>query len=152
MHLHACSVEQLGRPRPPRLLVTRRATWACTPARPSKNESGSRFRIVSILTTATQLAFVSEVCDPAMEGTERAASVAHLLPSGVSADAVGSAELGRDVFAHQVGAFLGRSPNADELDAAATAGDGCQRALCTAEELARVACFSVLSSSELLFY
>ncbi|WP_230467280.1 DUF1549 domain-containing protein [Lujinxingia vulgaris] len=115
------------------------------------NEVGGRFKIVSILTTSTQLNFVNQVCNPAMaEG--RGAAIEKLLPAGVHPDAAVTPQLATDIVEHQVATFFGRPLTDDEREMAATHGDTCERARCRAAEFARPGCFALLSSSEMLFY
>ncbi|MFW6057990.1 MAG: hypothetical protein ACOC9W_03955, partial [Persicimonas sp.] len=116
-----------------------------------RNESASRFRIVSILTTSQQLNFVNEVCDPALE-SGGAAPTERLLPDGIGPDGAVDADLATDIVTHQTRRFYSREPTDAELEDARSHGEACQREVCTAEEFARPACFALLSSSEMLFY
>lgn len=112
------------------------------------NSAGSRFKIVSILTTAQQLNFVNEVCDPAFEGG--GASVQRLLPGGIEADATLTEDLGETIYQHQLGLFHSRVMTGEERDMARTYASECTG--CTAAQFARPACFAMLSSSDMLFY
>ncbi|MFW5966695.1 MAG: hypothetical protein ACOCV2_04205 [Persicimonas sp.] len=116
-----------------------------------RNESASRFRIVSILTTSQQLNFVDEVCDPALE-SDSAADPEALLPDGVGPKGAVDPDLATDIVSHQTRKFFSREPTEAELDEAQSHGEACEREVCTAEEFARPSCFALLSSSEMLFY
>ncbi|RAL23139.1 hypothetical protein DL240_08125 [Lujinxingia litoralis] len=115
------------------------------------NEVGGRFKIVSILTTATQLNFVNQVCDPAGARGDGAA-IEGLLPPDVHPDAAVTPALAQSILEHQIERFYGRPMTDDERAMATTHGDTCERALCRAAEFARPSCFALLSSSEMLFY
>jgi hypothetical protein len=117
---------------------------------PSNDISG-RFRIISILTTATQLNFVNEVCNPGQE-SGRGAEIARLLPADVGPRKAVDPALAAKIVDYQTRLFYGRAPTADELEQARGYGEQCQRQVCTAEEFARPACFALLSSAEMLFY
>lgn len=112
------------------------------------NSVGGRFKIVSILTTAQQLNFVNEVCDPAGEGG--GADISALLPQGVAPNAGVTPEMAGQIYAHQVARFYGRLTPADELAEAKAFGAECNG--CTATQFARPTCFALLSSAEMLFY
>lgn len=112
------------------------------------NSAGSRFKIVSILTTAQQLNFVNEVCDPALEGG--GAAIERLLPAGVAPDQVLDGEVGQAIYEHQLGLFHSRVPTVEEQDMAANYAAECSG--CSAVEFARPTCFAMLSSSDMLFY
>lgn len=110
-----------------------------------------RFRIVSILTTATQLNFVDEVCNP--EGTDgEGADVAQMLPDGMDPDRAVTPDVAEEIVDHQIGLFFGREATAEELSNARDHGEACELEVCRASEFARPSCFALLSSSEMLFY
>ena len=117
-----------------------------------ENLIGGRFKVLSILTTATQLGFVREVCNPSLDPEAAAAPIQRLLPPGMTANTATSGEVAQQVAAHQFKLFFGREAEADELDEARVAGEECALTRCTAEEFARPYCFALLSSSEMLFY
>jgi hypothetical protein len=117
---------------------------------PSNDISG-RFRIISILTTATQLNFVNDVCNPG-QAAGQGAAIERLLPQGVTPRKAVDPGLASDIVDYQTRLFYGRSPTAQELDDARRYGEQCQRQVCTAEQFARPACFALLSSAEMLFY
>jgi len=118
-----------------------------------ENVVGGRYRIVSILTTATQLGNIARLCNPSLEpGLEGAAAAERLLPAGVSPDKVVSADLAEQVGEFQYLSFFGRRPNEVERAELRGAGDQCALTLCSAEELARPLCFALLSSAERIFY
>lgn len=116
------------------------------------NGADARFRVVSILTTSTQLGVVAELCAPSGDPGELAIAATDLLPAGVAENQAMTSTLATTIGTHVSEAFLGRAPSVAELDEYASAGTACAEALCTAGEFARVACFGVLSSAELLFY
>lgn len=115
------------------------------------NEVSGRFKTISILNTATQEGYASEVCDPTMTG-EGAVSVEVLLPGSVSAADELTEKVAVSTFEHQVGLFFGRPTTDDERDLAKTASSSCVPKPCSAETYARTVCFALLSSSEMLFY
>jgi hypothetical protein len=117
-----------------------------------ENVVGGRFRVVSILTTSTQLSFVQALCNPTLDPKVPGAPVEKLLPEGVGPSRAVSAELGAEIATHQYRVLLGRSPDAVELAEAREAGAQCSLTLCSAEEFARPFCFALLSSAERLFY
>ncbi len=117
-----------------------------------ENVVGGRFRVVSILTTATQLAFVQELCNPSLDPKVPGAAVERLLPEALSARAAMTPEVGERVATHQYRVLLGRAPEALELTEAREAASECARENCTAEEFGRAYCFALLSSAERLFY
>lgn len=115
------------------------------------NDVSGRFRIVSILTTSTQLNFVDELCNPELtpdEGVE----VDKLLPPGMDPDLAVTPDVATEIVDHQMGLFFGRSATDDEVERARQHGEACALERCRASEFARPACFSLLSSSEMLFY
>ena len=117
-----------------------------------ENEVGGRFRTVSILTTATQLSFVAELCNPALEPDRASVSVESLLPADIGARRAVDAETAEQIVAHQTARFFSRGLTEEERFDARKHGESCASAACTAEEFARPACFALLSSSEMLFY
>ena len=117
-----------------------------------ENEVGGRFRVVSILTTATQLSFVNTICAPNIQGESPPVDAAALLPNGVSAGQMPTTEIATSIFDHLARAFLGRPASAEEITAVTDSVLGCQTAGCNAEQFARASCFAILSSSEMLFY
>ena len=117
-----------------------------------ENEAGGRFRVVSILTTSTQLNFVNDICDPALLAEAPRATAASLLPANVGAAAATTPTMAQNIFDVQAQRFLGRPATASELTAAQDSGTQCQTAGCNAEQFARAACFAILASSEMLFY
>lgn len=112
------------------------------------NSVGGRFQIISILTTAQQLNFVNQVCDPAMEGN--GAPIENLLPAGVGPNTALTTDLGEDIYAHQAAQFLGRLLDEEETQLAREYADLCSG--CNASQFARPTCFAMLSSAEMLFY
>ncbi|HEX8699762.1 MAG TPA: hypothetical protein VF815_13045 [Myxococcaceae bacterium] len=118
-----------------------------------ENIVGGRFRVVSILTTGTQLSFVGDLCNPGMEaGVKVSAPIEKLLPEGVDPARAVNADLAGEIASHQYRVLLGRSPTGEELTEARDAGSQCATELCKAEEFARPLCFALLSSAERLFY
>lgn len=115
------------------------------------NDVSGRFRIVSILTTATQLNFVDNVCNPELR-TDQGTAIENLLPSGVHPDLAVTPDVAEDIITHQIGLFYGRSPSPQERSDARRHGETCELERCRAGEFARPACFALLSSSEMLFY
>lgn len=116
------------------------------------NEVTGRFKAVSILSTATQVSFVADVCNPTLEGEGRHASVAKMLPAGIDPNTAVTPDLAEQIFEHQVGLYFSRTPSEAERLEARAAGEQCQREVCTAEAFARPTCFALLSSAEMLFY
>lgn len=116
------------------------------------NIVGGRFKVVSILTTATQTNFVNELCSPDLNAREGRAPVEKLLPAGVSSGQPTEAELAQRILSHQLRAFYGRAPTADEQTDVATAATECAASGCNAEAFARPLCFALLSSAEMIFY
>lgn len=117
-----------------------------------RNDVGGRFRIVSILTTAQQLNFVNQVCNPSFDGEIRGANAAELLPGDVDRDVAVDRNLAAKIVDYQTRRFYGRAATDEELEEAKQHGEACARTVCTAEEFARPSCFALLSSSEMLFY
>ncbi len=117
-----------------------------------ENVTGGRFRVVSILTTATQLSAVQTLCNPALDPEVQGAPVEKLLPEGMGANRAVNADLAAEIATHQYRMLLGRSPDASELAEAREAGTECALTLCSAEAFARPFCFALLSSAERVFY
>jgi hypothetical protein len=117
-----------------------------------ENIVGGRFRVVSILTTATQLAFVGDLCNPMLDSDAKSAPVERLLPEGVGATRAMGAELAGEIAAHRYRTLLGRPATEEELTEAREAGAQCAITRCSAEQFARPLCFALLSSAERLFY
>ena len=117
-----------------------------------ENVAGGRFRVVSILTTATQLAHVQELCNPALDSKVAGASVERLLPEAMSARLAVKEDVGAQIATHQYRKLLGRSPDETELAEAREAARQCALTGCSAEEFARPFCFALLSSAERIFY
>ncbi|MGA9520875.1 MAG: hypothetical protein WBV82_05390 [Myxococcaceae bacterium] len=117
-----------------------------------ENVVGGRFKVVSILTTATQLNFVSALCNPAGDAKNPGAPIARLLPGGVDARKAVTPELAGQIAEHQYRNLLGHVPTAEELAEATSAGEQCALTRCTAEEFARPLCFALMSSAEMVFY
>lgn len=115
------------------------------------NEVSGRFKAVGILSTATQEAFVTELCNPAMvEGA--GVGVSRLLPEGVSPSKALDESVAEEILGHQVGTFFSRMPLESELAMARTSAQACVPKPCDAESFARASCYALLSSSEMLFY
>jgi hypothetical protein len=117
-----------------------------------ENIVGGRFRVVSILTTGTQLAFVGDLCNPTLDSDVQGAPLERLLPEGVAATRAVTPELAGEIATHQYRGLLGRTPTDEELTEAREAGRQCAADRCGAEEFARPLCFALLSSAERLFY
>lgn len=117
-----------------------------------ENVAGGRFHVVSILTTATQLEFVNELCNPLRLDDVAQAPVAALLPAGLNASHAVDGEVAARIATHQYRALLGRAPGDVELSEAQAAGEECARTRCSAEDFARPLCFALLSSSQQLFH
>ena len=116
-----------------------------------ENEVGGRFKTVSILTTATQEAFVTQVCNPTLERGEGAA-IEQLLPKDLSSEGELTDSAAEAILAYQVGKFLGRKPTAEDIEAAHVGVAQCSPKPCTTGMFARPLCYALLSSSEMLFY
>ncbi|HLM43553.1 MAG TPA: hypothetical protein VK458_06775, partial [Myxococcaceae bacterium] len=119
-----------------------------------ENVVGGRFRVVSILTTATQLSFVQELCNPTLDPKVKGAAVEKLLPEGMDPRRAVDAALAEQIATHQYRLLLGRSPDDTEKAEARQAGTECAAtsSRCPAEEFARPFCFALLSSAERVFY
>jgi hypothetical protein len=114
------------------------------------NEVAGRFTAISILSTATQEAFVAELCDPGVSGGGVKTST--LLPGGVGAGDALNESVAESILSHQVNKFFSRQPVAAELEMAAEVSTACVPQPCDAEAFARNSCYALLSSSEMLFY
>jgi hypothetical protein len=117
-----------------------------------ENVTGGRFRVVSILTTATQLSAVQALCNPALDPEVPGAPVEKLLPAGVGTNRAVNADVAAEIATHQYRLLLGRSPDDRELAEAREAGTECALTICSAEAFARPFCFALLSSAERVFY
>lgn len=117
-----------------------------------ENVVGGRFKVVSILTTATQLNFVARLCNPAGDSDEPGAAVEKLLPADVSPARALTQDLAEQIATHQYRLFLGRAPTAEEVNEARGAGELCALSRCSAQDYARPVCFALLSSAQMLFY
>lgn len=115
------------------------------------NVVSGRFKVTSILTTATQLAAVNRVCNATL-GDTPGAPLERLVPANVSATTPTSAELAGSIADHQYRAFYGRAPTLEETAEAKDAGELCATTQCTAEQFARPLCFALLSSADMIFY
>lgn len=114
------------------------------------NEVAGRFKAISILSTATQEAFVGELCGPANTGGGVAADI--LLPSSVRSGASLTEDVAAEILDFQVKRFFSRKPVEAEVSMAREASKACTPAPCNAEAFARASCYALLSSSEMLFY
>ena len=117
-----------------------------------ENIVGGRFRVVSILTTGTQLAFVGDLCNPTMSNKVQGAPLENLLPAGVDGGRSMTGDLAVQIAQTQYRTLLGRTPSDVELAEARDAGAQCALDKCNAEAFARPLCFALLSSAERLFY
>lgn len=113
------------------------------------NEAGGRFTTVSVLNTAVQESFVASVCGI---GGERGVDIAALLPPGMDPRHVLDDATAEAIVGHQLAMYLGRFPTEEELEEARFAASSCTPAPCDASTFSRPLCFSLLSSSEMLFY
>lgn len=116
------------------------------------NSQGGRFKITSVLTTANQLNYAGQLCDPSNEDTRQRVSTKALLPSGVDSSDATTEDLAAKIFDHQTRKFLARPASEEELTRARVHGAACAETRCSAEEFARPVCFALLSSAEMLFY
>ena len=121
-----------------------------------ENLAGGRFKAVSILTTATQEGFVTNLCNPALldrDGPDApAAPIGAMLPPGMASQQELTENVALQILEHQLATFFARTPLPAESIAASQAADECAPKPCTAEAFARPLCFSLLSSAEMLFY
>lgn len=115
------------------------------------NVISGRFKVTSILTTATQLAAVNRVCNTTLSDLP-GAPLERLLPANVAGTGVTTAELAASIADHQYRAFYGRAPTLEETTEAKNAGELCAATQCTAEQFARPFCFALLSGAEMIFY
>lgn len=113
------------------------------------NEVGGRFTTVSVLNTAVQESFVAAVCGI---GDERGVDITPLLPADMPPQRALDDATAEAIVAHQIAVFLGRSPTEEEFEEARFSATSCSPAPCDAATFARPVCFSLLSSSEMLFY
>jgi hypothetical protein len=115
------------------------------------NEVSGRFKAIGILSTATQEAFVTGLCNPG--GQERGGvPIEAILPSNIGKNDALSADLAEQITRFQIGAFFTRQPVEAETEMARSAAEACSPGPCDAEDYARVSCYALLSSSEMLFY
>lgn len=114
------------------------------------NEVAGRFKAISILSTATQEAFVGDLCGPANTGGGVAVDI--LLPSSVSPGDSLTQDVAAEIMDFQVKRFFSRTPVEAELSMARETSATCTPAPCNAEAFARASCYALLSSSEMLFY
>jgi hypothetical protein len=117
-----------------------------------ENVVGGRFKVVSILTTATQLEAVADACNPKLDAEVAGAAIERLLPAAMDARRAVGSQVARQIADHQYRTLLGRSATVEELADADAAGAECALTLCDAEEFARPFCFALLSSAERVFY
>lgn len=116
------------------------------------NDAGRRFKTVSILTTATQLNFVNQVCNASLDARRKGVAVEKLLPPDILADRAVTPDVAEQIVAFQIDRFYGRGTSGAERSEARENGEICERERCRAEEFARPVCFALLSGSEMLFY
>jgi hypothetical protein len=116
------------------------------------NSQGGRFKIVSVLTTANQLNYAGQLCDPGAANGERRVDISRLIPPGMDAKTATTEDVAAAIVGHQTNLFLGRSATEAELARAREHGAACALDQCSAEDFARPVCFALLSSSEMLFY
>lgn len=119
------------------------------------NDIGSRFKTVSILTTATQVGHIATVCG--LRDERRGVAAERLLPPDIAPARQLSVEVARQILEHQTRLFLSRSPTEEELAdiPVLLANEGVGNTATTdktAESFARPICFALLSSAEMLFY
>lgn len=115
------------------------------------NEVSGRFKAIGILSTATQEAFVTGLCNPG--GQERGGvPIEAILPSNIGKNDALSADLAEQITRFQIGAFFTRQPVEAEIEMARSSAEACSPGPCDAEDYARVSCYALLSSSEMLFY
>jgi hypothetical protein len=115
------------------------------------NLTSGRFKAVSILNTATQEAFVANLCNPG-ENEDAGADLALLLPPGMSPKAALDDAVAQQILDFQVGQFFGRLITAEEAAMAQSSVSQCVPKPCAASTFARGLCYALLSSSEMLFY
>ncbi len=117
-----------------------------------ENVVGGRFKVISILTTATQLSYVGELCSPGKPTAAPRAAFERLVPSGVGATSLMTPALAGQIADHQYRLLLGRAPSAEELTEAQAAGEQCAASRCNAEQFARPLCFALLTAAETFLY
>jgi hypothetical protein len=115
------------------------------------NLTSGRFKAVSILNTATQEAFVANLCNPG-ESEDQGADIALLLPAGMGPKAALDDGVALQILEHQVGQFFTRLPTAEEVAMAQSSVSQCVPKPCAASTFARGLCYALLSSGEMLFY
>ena len=115
------------------------------------NLTSGRFKAVSILNTATQEAFVAELCNPG-ENEDQGASLSLLLPGGMSEKAALDDGVAQEILNFQTTQFFGRFPTFEEAEMAADSVKQCVPKPCSGATFARGLCYALLSSSEMLFY
>jgi hypothetical protein len=115
------------------------------------NQVTTRFQAVSILNTATQESFVAEMCNPG-GASEAAVDAARILPETIAANRALDDTVAEEVVEYQVRTYFGRAATTEERDMARVGGAACVPQPCDAETFARVLCYALLSSSEMLFY
>jgi hypothetical protein len=129
----------------------RYASFAQTLGGCPDNQVSGRFKAVSILNTATQEAFVAELCNPSMKG-RAGVEVSELLPKDVSKNEALSEDMAEKIAEYQIRKFFSRTSAGPEREMARSAVQQCEPAPCNAETFSRVMCYALLSSSEMLFY
>ena len=115
------------------------------------NLTTTRFKTVSILNTATQEAFVAQLCDFANDSDLRV-TTDRVLPEAIQSNRALDDSVADAVLEYQVNTFFGRPSTSEERDMARTGAAACVPQPCEAENFARVLCYALLSSSEMLFY
>gem|GEM_PF-478425 len=129
----------------------RYASFAQTLGGCPDNQVSGRFKAVSILNTATQEAFVAELCNPSRIG-RGGVEFNELVPKDVSERESLSADLAERIAEYQIRKFFSRKSVGAEREMARGAVEQCEPAPCDAETFSRVMCYALLSSSEMLFY
>ncbi|MCA9577183.1 MAG: hypothetical protein H6726_29245 [Sandaracinaceae bacterium] len=115
------------------------------------NQVTTRFQTISILNTATQESFVAEMCNPGGASTSAVES-ARILPETIAANRALDDTVAEEVVEYQVRTYFGRPASTEERDMARVGGAACVPQPCDAETFARVLCYALLSSGEMLFY
>lgn len=115
------------------------------------NQVTTRFQAISILNTATQESFVAEMCNPG-GSSENPVDAARILPESVAANRALDDTVAEEVVEYQVRTYFGRAATTEERDMARVGGAACVPQPCDAETFARVLCYALLSSGEMLFY
>jgi hypothetical protein len=116
------------------------------------HSQGGRFKVISVLSTANQLNFAGQICDPGDNDDDLRVPSEVILPPGVGGASVVDENLAQAIVEHQTALFYGRAASAEEVGQARQYGAECALARCNAEQFARPACFALLSSAEMLFY